>query len=191
MGSIDETRCALVRANLATAIDQAAGLKARAEAVKTPTGAATMEKLNDIAEHFDYPAHPGITRRGRSDAKFWLWNVQVDESSFGYTEKQLAIAATLAAAEFQVKMSFPFDSIKLSLCPFLAEANEQLVGYWEGRLLGLISFLATAAQAQGLKMEDNLVKYTSWGLRKQSSYPRTLQALADMRTFPSSLHLLA
>ena len=60
-----------------------------------------------------------------------------------------------------------------------------------GRLLGLVSFVATAAEAYGATFDGSSAKRDRWGLRRGAGQFRILEAFRDLRVFPSSLHLLA
>ena len=60
-----------------------------------------------------------------------------------------------------------------------------------GRLLGLVSFVATAAEAYGATFDGSPVKHDSWGLYRGAGQTRISEAFRDLRIFPSSLHLLA
>ena len=63
-------------------------------------------------------------------------------------------------------------------------ANAQVLGYWGGRLLGLVSFVGTAAEAYGAIFGGSSVKRDSWGLHRGAGQPRILEAFRDLRIFP-------
>ena len=84
-----------------------------------------------------------------------------------------------------------YEALELSIFKVLIAANGQVAGYWGGRRLGAISFLAEAGKAQRLKFDGTLATQNGRGLYPEAARQRLIQAFYDLRYFPSSLHLLA
>ena len=104
---------------------------------------------------------------------------------------QLITAATIIGAELQVSRNFSYAATQPRILKLVTMANTQVLGYWGGRLLGLVSFVATAAKAYGAKFDGSSVKRDGWGLHHAAGQTRILEAFQDLRKSPSSLHLLA
>ena len=111
--------------------------------------AATQESLREIAKANKPEAQPGIATWDHSNAEYWLWVTNVDDDSFKYDKEQLVTAATIVGAELQVSRNFSYAAIQPHILKLVTMANTQVLGYWGGRLLGLVSFVATAAKAYG------------------------------------------
>ena len=153
--------------------------------------AATQESLREIAKANKPEAQPDIATWDHSNAEYWLWVTNVDDDSCKYDEEQLVTAATIIGAELQVSRNFSYAATQPHILKLVTMANTQVLGYWGGRLHGLISFVATAAKAYGANFDGSAVKRDSWGLRHGAGQTRILEAFQDLRKFPSSLHLLA
>ena len=126
-----------------------------------------------------------------ANARKWLWETTSEPTSRGFDKRQLIIAATYIFAELEVSRNLSYLTIMPHIFKLATMANSQVVGYWGGRLRGLISFVAEAAVAYGAVFEDGLVRHPGWGLYPGADQTRILQAYHDLRSFRSSLHLFA
>ena len=138
-------------------------LTTRARSSDVDAMAATQESLREIAKANKPEAQPDIATWGHSDAEFWLWVTNVDDDSFKYDKEQLVTAATIVGAELQVSRNFSYATIQPHILKLVTMANAQVLGYWGGRLLGLVSFAATAAKAYGSNFDGSSVKRDSCG----------------------------
>ena len=73
----------------------------------------------------------------------------------------------------------------------VASANELIAGRLQGRQLGLIKFLASAAKHNGATYSLNAVFRRASGLEPQASVGRILRAMKAVAEFPPSLRLTA
>ena len=133
----------------------------------------------------------GVAFWAHSKAEQWLWKADVDQDSYKYTKAQLMIATAIVGAELQVSRNYSFTTLQPHIFKLMVAANKKLVGYWQGRLRGLVSFVAEAARANGVTYNGSCVSHSSWGLYHGASDERILQAFQDLRTFQSSLHFVA
>ena len=147
--------------------------------------------MREIAKANKPEARPDIATWGHSNAEYWLWVTNVDDDSFKYDKEQLITAATIIGAELQVSRNFSYTAIQPHIWKLVTMANTQVLGFWGGRLLGLISFVATAAKAYGTEFDGSVAKRDSWGLHQGADHTRILEAFQDSKKFPSSLHLSA
>ena len=60
------------------------------------------------------------------------------ENGFDYTNAQLVVAGEIVAAELRVSRDYHFGSVNADACPLLIDLNEEAVGFWEGKLVGLL-----------------------------------------------------
>ena len=153
--------------------------------------AATQESLREIAKANRPEAQTDISTWDHSDAEYWLRATNVDADSSKYDKEQLITAASIIGAVLQVSRNFSYATIQPRVSKLVTMANTQVLGFWGGRLLGLVSFVATAAKAYGANFDGSSVKRDSWGLQHGAGQTRILEAFQDLRQFPSSLHLLA
>lgn len=70
-------------------------------------------------------------------------------------------------------------------------ANELVTGWWEGRQLGLIKFLAGNGRGNGVAYSCDWLFLRGWGFDFEATPARHLQAIKDLKAFPSSLQLTA
>ena len=127
-------------------------------------------------------------RRGRPNASYWLKHTEADSQAFSYASEELHIAAAFCAAELQVSRELKIPDLELHMFDLVASANGLIAGWWRGRQLGLIKFLASAANHNGATFTLNGVCHRAWGLEPQASLERILRAMKDMAEFSSSLH---
>ena len=73
----------------------------------------------------------------------------------------------------------------------IVAANDQVVGHWRGEQLGAISFPYEAATTNSVIFECNSIHHQDWGLSREGSTQRIVQAITDVRSFFPSSHLLA
>ena len=97
----------------------------------------------------------------------------------------------MCAAEFEVPRSFPTEVAYELIFKLLEAANEQVAGRWRGSQLGVTSFVYEAAAAYGVSFDGDFVCHEGWGMCYRALSQRAIQAYNDIRSFPSSLHLLA
>ena len=60
-------------------------------------------------------------------------------------------------------------------------ASGQVVGYWRGGRLGVISFRYEGATACGVICDGNSVRRQGWGLSTEASTQRLIRAITDIR----------
>ena len=82
---------------------------------------------------------------GRPNASYWLLHTSADSQAFVYSEDDLYIAVALCAAELQVSREALMPDLELHVFGLVTAANKLITGWWKGRQLGLVSFLAAAA----------------------------------------------
>ena len=92
--------------------------------------AATQEALRELAKATKTEAQPDIATWGHSNAEYWLWVTNVDESSFKYDKEQLVTAAAIIGAELQVSRNFSYTTIQPQIFKLVTMANTQVLGYW-------------------------------------------------------------
>ena len=124
-------------------------------------------------------------RRGHQDARYWLQHTEVNSQALTYTSREPHITATFCAAEPQV------SEPELHICGLASSANELIAGWWKGRQLGRIKFLASAAKRNAASPTLNGAYRRAWGLEPRATLDRALRAIKDMKEFPSSLHVAA
>ena len=85
----------------------------------------------------------------RPNASYSLLHADVDSQAFKYARVQLRTAATLCAAELQVSRKIQAPELQLRIFKLVMSANGLVRGWWKGRQLGLIQFLAEAGKSNG------------------------------------------
>ena len=182
---------ATLRYSLGLAENNDKQLTTRACSSDADAMAATQESLREIAKANKPEAQPDVANWDHSSAEYWLWVTNVDADSSKYDRGQLITAATAIGAELRVFHNFSYTTIQPHILKLVTMANTQVLGFWGGRLLELVSFVATAAKAYGATFDGSSVKRDSWGLRRGAGQTRILEAFRDLRISPSSLRLLA
>ena len=81
--------------------------------------------------------------------------------------------------------------LELHIFDLVATADKLITGWWKGRQLGLVKFLATAAKHNGASLSQKGVAHRAWGLDPSSEPADLIRATKDLASFPSSLHLTA
>ena len=81
--------------------------------------------------------------------------------------------------------------LELRIFGLATSANELITGWWKGRQLGLVRFLAAAARHNGAVFAPNGVSRRAWGLGPNAKLEDLVRAIKDLAQFPSSLHLAA
>ena len=89
------------------------------------------------------------------DASYWLLHTEADSDAFAYSKEDLYISATFCAAELQVSRKAQMHDLELRIFGLVASANELITGWWTGRRLGLVRFLAAAARRDGAVFSPN------------------------------------
>ena len=126
-----------------------------------------------------------------SNASYWLLHTQADSDAFSYSKEDLYISATFCAAELQVSRKAQMRDLELRIFGLLTSANKLITGWWKGRQLGLVRFLAAAARHNGAIFAPNGVSHRAWGLDPNAKLEDLVRAIRDLAEFPSSLHLAA
>ena len=106
-------------------------------------------------------------------------------------ERKIYIASTFCAAELQVSREASMRDLELRIFGLVSAANTLITGWWKGRQLGLIRFLAAAARHNGAVFSSNGVSHRAWGLDPNSKLEGILRDIKDLAQFPCSLHLTA
>ena len=131
------------------------------------------------------------SRGGHRYASYWLLRAGVDSQAFCYPYEELRIAATFCAADLQVYRNIQLPESELRTFDLASPANELVTGWWKGRRLCLDEFLASAGESDGASFTLDGLLRRAWGLDFHAKPVRFLQALKDMKDFPSILHLTA
>ena len=126
-----------------------------------------------------------------SNASFWLLHTSADSEAFFYSPEELYIAAVFCAAELQVSREASMSDLELHIFDLVASADKLITGWWKGRQLGLVKFLATAAKHNGASISQKGVEHRAWGLDPSSETAELFRASKDLTHFTSSLHLTA
>ena len=116
---------------------------------------------------------------------------EADSQAFVYSSEGLHIAAVFCAAELQVSRELKTPDLDFHVFGLVASANELIAGRRQGRQLGLIKFLASAAKHNGATFTLSGVFRRASGLEPSASLGRILRAMKDVAGFPPSLHLAA
>ena len=164
-------------------LHKVAKLRTRASAAKLMEEIAIIAKTTPQDEDFEWEDH--------TQASAMLWELNTISTSFEYSPDQLTVAATLATAELEASRGMDPSWVAQRIGGLLEAVNDKLVGFWQGRLVGGIRFLSSAAAFNGTTFDGALVRQEGWGLVMESDIARMWQAYRDMADFPSSLHLLA
>ena len=90
---------------------------------------------------------PNAAQWDHPNADHWPWATEADGDTFKYNRRQLIKAAVIIVAGLQVSRKYSYARIQPRIFKLLVIANSQVLGYWQGRLRGLISFAAVAAAA--------------------------------------------
>ena len=128
---------------------------------------------------------------GHPNASYWLQRAEADSQAFTYAEEELYIATVFCAAELQVSRDIKLPELELIAFGLVAAATRLITGWWKGRQLGLVRFLASAAKQNGSIYSPSGVSHRAWGLDPQASPEHISRAIEDLNNFPSSLHLAA
>ena len=128
---------------------------------------------------------------GHPNASFWLLHTSADSEAFFYSHEELYIASIFCAAELQVSRQAAMPDLELHIFDLVASADKLITGWWKGRQLGLVKFLATAAKHNGASISQKGVEHRAWGLTPSSEPEELIRASEDLKHFPSSLHLTA
>ena len=126
---------------------------------------------------------------GRPNAGYWLIRAQADSDAFSYSEEDLYISAVFCAAELQVSRKAQMHDLELHIFGLVTSANKLITGWWKGRQLGLVRFLAAAARHNGAIFAPNGVSRRAWGLGPNAKLEDLVRAVRDLDQFPSSLLL--
>ena len=126
-----------------------------------------------------------------SNASFWLLHTSADSEAFFYSHEELYIASVFCAAELQVSRDASMSDLEHNIFDLVASADKLITGWWQGRQLGLVKFLATAAKHNGATISQKGVEHRAWGLGPSSEPADLLRAIKDLSSFSSSLHLTA
>ena len=129
-----------------------------------------------------------IAQWGHRNAEYSLWNVEADNDSYRYNPEQPATTFTLATAESSFTRAYSQRLGGLHIFEISIATNYRVAGYWEGRQLGLISFLAEAGKAFGVTIKNKFVAHTGWGVFPGAPQARISAAFQDVRSFRSSVH---
>ena len=152
---------------------------------------ATQMCLREMANASPQIPSFSVADWDHANARKWLWESNPDPTSFSFNKRQLIIAATYILAELEVSRNLSYLNTQPHIFKLVTMANSQVIGYWGGRLRGLVSFASEAALAYGGVFEDGIARHPGWGLYPQADQTRILQAYHDLRSFRSSLHLFA
>ena len=85
----------------------------------------------------------------RPHASYWMLRTQADSRAPIYTFEELFIAAVFCAAELQVSRQLKIPDLELIAFGLASSANKLITGWWQGRQLGLVRLLASAAKQWG------------------------------------------
>ena len=102
--------------------------------------------------------------RDQGRARYRLRSTEASAGDFVYDEERLLITASPTAAEFQVSRAFSLGTAELRVFKVLIAADSQIIGWRQGRQLGVISFLAPAAKLNGAKFDGAFVTHGGVGL---------------------------
>ena len=86
---------------------------------------------------------------GHQNASYWLLRAGAGMQAFRYSAGELHIAATFCATELQVSRNIQLPELELDTFDLASSANELVTGWWRGRQLGLVKFLASAGKSNG------------------------------------------
>ena len=157
----EHTKHVPMRASLHQAVEEQKGLRALARSPKAGDNQKALEKLKDIRN----PASPNAvlgTDWDHSNARHWIWNADAEGGASAYDEEQPLRAPAVCAAKFPVLRSSDQSLMEEYLYEVLIAADIQLAGWWRGRQLGLISFLASAAEFHGSMFDKTFATQKNW-----------------------------
>ena len=109
------------------------------------------------------PPEEALGRKDRRDTSNELRISDLSPASFEYGEDQLTVAAVLAAAELEAPRDFGPEWVAQRVGGSLESTNKKLLGYWEGRAIGVARFLASAAAFFSAKYGGALTKHVGRG----------------------------
>ena len=112
-------------------------------------------------------------------------------AGFECGQDQLVAASKMAAAELEVSRDFGVDWADRQIGSLLQAISDKLLRYWQGRVLGIARFLASAAAFNGATYDGALPRRDGWGLTGTSSRAHLWPAYRDVADSPSGSHLLA
>ena len=128
---------------------------------------------------------------GHQNASYHLLHTEADSDAFSYSDEDLSIAAVFCAAELQVSREAELCDLEMLIFSLVTSANKLIAGWWKGKQLGLVRFLAAAARHNGAIFTPNGVSHKAWGLDPNAKLEDLVRAVRDIDQFPSSLHLTA
>ena len=185
-----EPRFLFIRASLELAQLQDRELRRLA---KSPDAADTQQAVSILQSEAIAAPEKGLIQPcwGHPNASYWLLHTKSDPRAFIYSEEDLYIATVFCAAELQVSRDVKFPDLELFVFGLAPSANQLITGWWKGRQLGLVRFLAAAAKHNGAIFSPNGVSRRAWGLGPKAKLDDISRAIKDLAKFPSSLHLAA
>ena len=141
---------AILRDSLYNADRECKQLISRARSNEAGDLAAAQEGLRELAKLMGQSDQAKDAQWDHPNADRWLRATEAGGDTFKYNRRQLIKASVIIAAELQVSRTFSYERIQPRIFKLLMIANPQVLGYWQGRLRGLISFAAAAATAYGI-----------------------------------------
>ena len=125
------------------------------------------------------------------NASYQLLHTEADSDAFSFSDEDLYISAVFCAAELQVSRKAETPELEMHIFNLVTSANKLITGWWKGKQLGLVRFLAAAARHNGAIFAPNGVSHKAWGLDPNAKLEDLVRAVRDVDQFPSSLHLTA
>ena len=123
-----------------------------------------MEEFGRLSEATPLPEECAALR-GHENARRHLRQGETRKVAVAFAEDQPMIPATIVAAELQVSRNFDPLFLGAFILKVSAAANAQVSGrWWGGGHLGSISFLASAAIFNGVKINDVFPSHSGRGL---------------------------
>ena len=104
---------------------------------------------------------------------------------------QLTTGAVMAAAALEVSRGSDLNGVaqRIGCCP--EATTEELLGFWQGHVFGVVRFPAPAAAPNGSSYGGTLARHEGWVSARTSPEAPLRQVYRDAGDFPPSSHLLA
>ena len=186
----EEPRFLFLRVSLERAQAQDAELRRLAQS-SNPDDSQTALAILQTEAMAAPPKEPIDACWDHANASFWLLHTSADSKAFIYSQDELRIASIFCAAELQASRQAAMSDLELHIFDLVATADKLITGWWKGRQLGLVKFLASAAKHNGASISRYGVEHRAWGLTPSSEPQELIRASEDLKHFPSSLHLTA